>query len=224
VDSVVFSEIDPAIASVWKTILSPEGAEWLIEKILGFPMSRESVVGALAKRPRRLREKAFQTILRNRVQRGGIMAPGAGLVKTGENRKGIGSRWYPETLARRIRDIGRMRHRMKFIQADAFDLIPLYIDDPYAVFFVDPPYTAAGKKAGSRLYPFNHVDHAGLFRLFSRAKGAVMLTYDNTEEIEAMAREYGFDQTRVPMKNTHHATMSELVITKGFNQMSLALS
>jgi len=40
--------------------------------------------------------------VKNRVNRGGILAPGAGMIKQGEKGKGLKSRWYPETLKRRI--------------------------------------------------------------------------------------------------------------------------
>jgi DNA adenine methylase len=38
------------------------------------------------------------------------------------------------------------------------------------------------------------------------------MTYDNTEEVRALARQYNFDMQAVPMKNTHHAKMDELLI------------
>jgi DNA adenine methylase len=45
---------------------------------------------------------AFQTILKNRTLHGGILAEGSGFIKYGENGKGIRSRWYPATLAKRL--------------------------------------------------------------------------------------------------------------------------
>ncbi len=38
------------------------------------------------------------------------------------------------------------------------------------------------------------------------------MTYDNTPEVYALAREHGFDTHIVLMKNTHHAEMTELLI------------
>ena len=48
-------------------------------------------------------------LLRNRVSRGGILAKGASVMKQGENGHGIASRWYADTLAARIRTIGKLR-------------------------------------------------------------------------------------------------------------------
>ncbi len=160
-----------------------------------------------------MRDKAFQVILRNRVQRGGIMAPGASLMKTGENGRGLASRWYPGTLARRIRAIYEYRERITFIEGDAFRIIPDFLDDPGAAFFIDPPYTAGGKRAGKRLYTYNEVDHEGLFALMSRAQGDFLMTYDDAGEVEELAGKYHFAVRRAPMKTTHHATLFELLIS-----------
>ena len=74
---VIFAELDEAVASVWRVVLNGQ-AEWLAKQILQFDLTLENVTAVLKQSPVELREKAFQTILRNRVQRGGILADGAG--------------------------------------------------------------------------------------------------------------------------------------------------
>ena len=44
-------------------------------------------------------------------------------MKNGENNVGVGSRWYPETLARRIAAIDAAKHKIEFLHKDAFDVI-----------------------------------------------------------------------------------------------------
>lgn len=90
---VTLIEMDTDIGAVWEVILS-EGAERLAERITRFKLNSESVRAVLGSRHRSTEERAFATIVRNRVQRGGILAPGAGLMKDGENGRGIASRWY----------------------------------------------------------------------------------------------------------------------------------
>lgn len=204
---VVFGEIDPGVAAVWRVVLNGE-AEWLARQILAFPLSEETARAELERKPRTVRELAFQTILRNRVQRGGIMAPGAGLVKTGENGRGITSRWYPETLARRIREINHLKARFTFREADAFDLIAEFQSDADTCFYIDPPYTVAAR----RLYSAWEVDHRRLFSEMAGCRGDFLMSYDNTSEILRLAEEHGFDCKPVAMKNTHHARKSELLI------------
>jgi len=156
----VFAELDDAVAAVWRVVLNGQ-AEWLATRILNFDLSFENVRTVLDQPTQGLRERAFQTILRNRVQRGGIMAPGAGLVKTGEKGRGLHSRWYPETLARRIREINQMKDRLTFVESDGFALIEEHKADPDAVFYIDPPYTMAAR----RLYIRWQIDHSRLFAL-----------------------------------------------------------
>ena len=214
-DHVIITEVDKYVAAVWQTILSGQD-EWLAQKILKFDLTLRNVKIALARANRKdlsLKEKAFLTILRNRVQRGGIMAPGAGLVKRGENNRGIGSRWYPETLARRIRDIGRMRHKITFFYGDGLLLFGQFGTERQAAFFLDPPYT----KAAKRLYNNWEFDHRSLFETVQHQRAPFLVTYDNTPEIGSLADEFGYDKRCVRMKNTHHARKTELLIGADFD-------
>ena len=92
-------------------------------------------------------------------------------------------------------------------------LVELCKDNGAAAFFIDPPYTAAGKRAGRRLYTYNEIDHEVLFERMSRVRGAFMMTYDESPDVIGMAFRRGFHLAKVPMKNTHHAVMYELLIT-----------
>ncbi len=213
-EHVVFVELDDQVASVWDTILSDD-AEWLCERILSFNLTAENVDAVLEKSAASHKEKAFQTILRNRINRGGILAPGAGRIKKGEGGKGIRSRWYPETLCKRIRHIHAvLRDRVTFVHGDGMDVLRQYTEDEHAVFFIDPPYTASGKSAGARLYVHHEVEHELLFKIASRLKGPFLMTYENNEYVRALAARYAFECTPIAMKNTHHAKMTELLIAK----------
>jgi DNA adenine methylase len=134
------------------------------------------------------------------------------VLKYGENGKGIKSRWYPATIARRIRAIASIRDRIEFIQGDGIEAIRSYARFVQTAMFIDPPYTVAGKKAGTRLYKYFQLDHERLFAEASKIKGDMLLTYDNAPEVAEFAVRHGFDIRTVAMKNTHHATMTELLI------------
>lgn len=218
-EHTVLVEKDPNVAAVWQAIFGGQ-ADWLAETVCRFEMTRENVLEVLRREPTSLRERAFATLLRNRVQRGGIMAPGAGLVKSGENGRGLRSRWYPETLARRIREIARVRGRFSFIEGDGIEVIRRYADVEDAAFFVDPPYTIAAR----RLYQNWRIDHEALFRLLADVRGDVLLTYDNTKEIADLAQQVGFETEAIAMKNTHHAKMTELLIGKDLRWLKSAAS
>lgn len=212
-DRVLLVELDPDVASVWRTILNGE-SEWLVERVLTFELNWDNVESVLNDNDPDDRKRGFRTLLRNRINHGGILAPGSGVLKNGENGRGIHSRWYPCTIAKRIRGIAAIRDRIGFEEGDGIEAMERYADVPEVAFFVDPPYTAAGKRAGTRLYTFFELDHPKLFRVASQVKGDVLLTYDHAEEVLRLAADAGFDTEAIPMKNTHHAEMTELIIGK----------
>lgn len=218
VDKAIMVELDEEISAVWKTVTSGQG-KWLAKRIMDFELTKDSVVEEISKTTSDVKEKAFQTILKNRTYHGGILAEGSGFLKNGENGKGILSRWYPETLARRFADLTLIAERIDFRQEDGLEVIKEYSNKKNSVFFIDPPYTAGGKKAGKRLYRHCTLDHEQLFRFCETIKGDFLLTYDNAEEVKAMARKHGFQMRLIPMKNTHHALMEELVIGKNLAWM-----
>ncbi len=215
-DHAVMAELDKSVAALWRCVL--DDADWLIQRILEFDPDRDQIISALESRCTSSREIAFQTLVRNRTQRGGILANGAGLMKNGENGKGVASRWYPKTLADRIARIQQYRDRIKFVEGDGFDLIQRYKYDHDVVFFIDPPYTASTKRAGRRLYTHNVIDHDALFDAMAAIHGKFLTTYDADPRIEAMATARGFTVERVAMKNTHHNQMVEFLITHSANQ------
>ena len=212
-DRITMVELDEQVAAVWQTILS-EDCQWLANRIATFDLSPDSVEEVLSQPALENRERAFQTILKNRINRGGILAAGAGRIKHGENGKGLKSRWYPETLKRRILEISAIRDRIQFIAADGMEVLLQNAKRGDVAFFIDPPYTAAGKKAGRRLYSYWELDHEKLFAIANSLGGDFLMSYDNTEEIRSLAGRYGFNVQAVGMKSTHHARLTELLIGK----------
>lgn len=213
-DHVVLVELDKQVAAVWQTILGGD-AEWLAKRILAFDMNLQNARSALETDTGDIREQAFQTILKNRTFHGGILASGATFVKRGENGNGVKSRWYPQTLAARIRAIAQIRDRFTFVWGDGVEVMLDYARKKRAAFFVDPPYTAGGsdgKQAGRRLYTHHELDHERLFGAAQRVAGDVLLTYDDAPSVRELAVRHSFKVECVAMKNTHHARMTELLI------------
>jgi DNA adenine methylase len=198
---------------VWFAIL--RNPKELTSSILDFDVNLQNVKELIKSNPITIGERAFRTIVKNRTQRGGILAPGASLVKSGENGKGLMSRWYPITLVNRIEAIYNLREKIQFFETDAFKIIDRYQNHKSAVFFIDPPYTAGGKKAGTRLYSHSTIDHERLFLKMSQIKGLFLMTYDDSPEVIRLAKKYNYLINKIPMKNTHHEVKCELLIKKG---------
>ena len=82
-----------------------------------------------------------------------------------------------------------------------------------AAVFLDPPYTADGKRAGARLYAHSSIDHAWMFRLLAEHGSNFLMTYDAAPEIVSLVHEHEFEAVCLSMKNGHHNHLPELVIT-----------
>jgi DNA adenine methylase len=102
------------------------------------------------------------------------------------------------------------------VDGEGFALIEEHRSDRDAVFYIDPPYTRAGR----RLYSKWEVDHLKLFAAMRACKGDFLMSYDNTAEIARLAKNYNFETRAIAMKNTHHAKMTELLIGKDLSWLS----
>ncbi len=211
-EHITMVEMDEEISAVWEVILNGKN-NWLADKIYSFDLSHENVKAELENPNKKLQDIAFCTILKNRVFHGGILAKGSGMIKNGENGKGIASRWYPKTLRDRILAINYVKDKIKFISGDAFNILEEHKDSKNAYFFIDPPYTIAGK----RLYTYFDIDHEKLFKMTSQLKGKFMLTYDDTPEIRQLAAKFKLIYKTIPMKTTHHYEKNEIIISDNFS-------
>jgi len=236
-EHITLIELDEDVAAVWRTIFNGS-ARSLAERIVAFDVDREAVEAALSKAPDSLEERAFQTILKNRVNRAGILASGAGMLRNGEDGRGIDSRWYPETLEKRILEIDGMRDRITFVGGDGLKVLRLYTwpipiscltwllfkllrlgssalgpcPRSNVVFFIDPPYTVGGKQAGKRLYRHHELEHENLFRMVCKLKGDFLMTYSRDNAVRELAEQHNLDIEEVPMRSSHHVKMAELLI------------
>lgn len=210
-DEIIMVELDNEVHAVWETILS-ENNKWLADRIFQFELTIENINGEFCKDDKSVRDIAFCTILKNRTYHGGILAKGAGFLKAGENGKGILSRWYPKTLRDRITAIDYVKNKITALEGSAFDVLNKYKNEKDAWFFIDPPYSVAGK----RLYTHYEIDHELLFKSVSELQGKFLLIYDNTEYIRDLARKYGLKLATIPMKTTLHYEKEELLISDNF--------
>lgn len=206
VDRATLVELDDAVAAVWQTVLGGD-VDALAERISEYALTSSSLRQLLNSEPRTREELAFRTLVRNRVNRAGILAPGAGAMSAG-----LTSRWYPQTLVRRAQDIAALSERLAFTHGDGLAELRAAGTQPDLIVFIDPPYSAPGKGAGKRLYSHWMLDHEELFSLASQMRGDVLMTYDDTASVRTLAASFGFEVERVAMRNAHHRRMNELLI------------
>jgi DNA adenine methylase len=206
-------ELDSEVAALWRVILSDQAGE-LIARIRSFRLCRNTVIQTLAAEDDDAVSTAFRCLLKNRVQRGGILAPGAGLLKAGENGKGLASRWYPETFVKRIEKIQALRKRITFLEGNGLKTIGSFAAKERVAFFIDPPYFTNGRGPGERLYRHSEVGCANLFSALAKTSGPCLVSYHNSRPIRALAESHGFSCRNVRMKTAHHRIRNELLIFK----------
>lgn len=214
VRQAILVEIDRDVAAFWHAALR-HGAK-LADAVQGFKPTRRQLRAIEKDGTRDIVELGFRTLVLNRTRNSGILAPGASFTRNGENGRGILSRWYPSTLAKRLSAIEEYADRITFCEADGVELLDplLHGWGAEAAVFIDPPYTFGGKRAGTRLYAHTDVDHERVFEIVAKHNCNFLMTYDQSPEIEELIRSHGFSAATVQMKNAHHNPMAELLITR----------
>jgi len=216
-DHVTLVELDPDVAAVWKVILGGK-ADSFAGRIRKFTLTRNSARKALQSTDSDLLSRAFRCLLLNRISRGGIIAPGAGWLKRGEHDKGIRSRWYPDTLAKRIESIHALRKKITFVEGDGLQILRDFSSASRTVAFVDPPYVVKGRGAGLRLYRHHNVDCEDLFEIAQGFSGPMVITYHRSEIVWREAIAAGIKCHTVNMHTAHSASKRQLILYKsGFN-------
>ncbi len=212
-DSVVLAELDADVAAVWNVILNGRGNAFAA-KIRNFRLTKASARKTLDANVRSPLSRAFRCLLQNRIARGGVMAPGAGLLKYGEAGRGIRSRWYPETLANRIEAIHAIRHKLTFVEGDGLEILRKFSSTPRTAAFVDPPYVVAGRGAGLRLYRHHKVDYEELFEAIQNFNGPMIITYHRSEIVAREAKAAGIECRTVNMHTAHDVAKRQLILYK----------
>ena len=214
VNQCIMIEKDHDVADFWRAALQ-DGAT-LVEKILQFNPTQNRIKQLAHDRNCGDTERGFRTLVLNRTRNSGILAPGASLIRNGENGKGIQSRWYPDTLAARIDAIQKYSDRIAFCEADSMQLLEplLHGWGRKGAVFLDPPYTAGGKRAGTRLYAHNDIDHSRLFEILANRSSHFLMTYDCSPEIVELVHYHRFSAVSVQVKTAHHNHVPELIITR----------
>ena len=213
----LMAEIDSDVAAFWKAALHHNNE--IIAKVRQFnpDLAYDAIQRIAEQTSEDIVEQGFRALVLNRTRRGGILAEGASLIRSGENGNGVASRWYPDTIVRRLVAISKYADRIDFRETDGMELLEetLATAEPSGtVVFIDPPYTAGGKRPGLRLYNHNNVDHPRLFAILAESEADFLMTYDMSADILDLVARYNFHAVRVVMKSTHHYRQEELAITR----------
>ena len=198
VDEIGLADADEMVAAFWRTVFS-EHAERLARMVEAANITITERRRIVASRPRSPLGRAFKCLFLNRTSFSGILKESAGAIG-GMNQRGaykIGCRFNRERIAARIRELSRLRHRVRFVCCQSYektvtDCLALDIarSNPESVFwYFDPPFF----EKAARLYrkTFDAAEHRVFKSWLSRVPGHFVLSYDDVEESEAL---YGTDK------------------------------
>ena len=184
VDNVILNDIDPAIYSVWASILN-YGPEF-INLINNTPITieeREHQKEIYINHHDDVLALGFATFYLNRTNRSGIITAGpiGGYNQTGNYL--IDCRFNKRELIKRVRRIYENRERIQIYNLDARDFLRLNFPDN-SFFFIDPPYF----QKGGQLYrnSFKKNDHREIAELVRNLPYPWIVTYDNVDDIIQM--------------------------------------
>lgn len=181
VDSIILNDNDPAIYSVWASILF-YGNEF-IELIKNTPITleeRDRQKQIYLNKPNDVLALGFSTFYLNRTNRSGIITAGP---IGGYSQKGnylIDCRFNKEKLIQRVETILKYKEKMQIFDFDAKDFLELNFHKN-SFFFIDPPYYVKG----SQLYRnyFKKSDHEELAKKVENLDYPWIVTYDNVDDI-----------------------------------------
>jgi DNA adenine methylase len=220
VKHLYLADIDPDVSAFWNAVL--EDPDWLIDQILYFPHRRDVLIELLQSGNVTGRERGFITLLRNRTARGGVIGSTGGLLRRGENGNGVFSRWYPDTLAKRVESIKMKRDAIVFGAKDAFEVISEVGGSTSHVLFLDPPYSFDKESAGHRLYGCSDVSFEKLMLACSETRAKYILCYEDSSEVRKTAESLGAICRTVKVRNSHNKLTKEIIISNDPSIANLA--
>lgn len=192
VSRVHINDLDPRIATFWRAAVGQ--SERFAAAIMSVKLNlhewkrqRDVYLSNDASKPFEL---GFATFYLNRCNRSGVLSGAAPIGGYGQAGKWkLDARFYRESLAKRVLDLGRRAARIHISNMDAgrflVEKLPRGHDRGRVFTYLDPPYW----EKGGRLYfnSYSPKDHNALARYMQRQRTLKwVMSYDNAQEITEM--------------------------------------
>jgi DNA adenine methylase len=223
-ERIALSDADELVAAFWQTVFSDQAEEFaqMVEQAEVTVVERKRII---ASRPRSTLALAFKCIFLNRTSFSGILKSTAGAVggKRQRSKYKIGCRFNQERLAKRIRALSALRHRVAFVRCQSYvetveQICSMDIArrSPDTIFwYFDPPFF----ERADRLYRkvFSAGDHLAFRDQLDGVPGHFVLSYD---DVPASDELYGDDHRLIKLgmqyvggAASERPTVTELIIS-----------
>lgn len=192
VDEIVINDYDKAIYSMWRAILTQTDA--FISLIRNTPVTveewyRQKEIYSEENKKYSLK-LGFATFFLNRSNRSGILNAGpiGGYEQTGKYL--IDARYNKEDLIERVKLIAKFKSKIHLYNHDVRAFVRAYVPKyaERAFVYLDPPYYKKGKYLYKNF--FVDQDHQEIHDLIDALDCPWLVTYDNSEEIQAIYQEH----------------------------------
>ena len=213
-ERAILVELDPDVAAFWQVAFT--NPSLLMERMLRRSLSREQVRSLFEQSPTDVSERAWRTLVLNRLLHNGVLAAGSSFPVRGENDQGWQQRWYPETITRRLRVIAQHADKFESHHADGLAMLRDMLEGHTPgelVVFADPPYTNPDGTRIRRIYTHATIDDGELFAVLASTNAEFLMTYNHGPDVMRLVEQHHFHAVAVPMRTGHHTIKYELVIT-----------
>lgn len=188
------NEYDPLVYNFWNTILT--NPQSLIDRLQGplptlpdYFQAKKRIVGFTLPGSSCDVGAAYDLLLLNRTSFSGIILANPIGGKNGSDEQ-MRVRWNPQTLINRISRIAELRDHILLTNEDAVTYMSArtLTRNEHITYFLDPPYTRAGKKLYPESFEGRHGELAEAVHLFlnRNPETDVLITYDDCPLVRSL--------------------------------------
>lgn len=221
VGKIYINDLSPAIYAFWRVILdrSDDFCKWIED--VPVDMTSWHYYKELQSSTDCF-DLAKSTFFLNRTNVSGVLKGGVigGLNQTGKYK--IDARFNKKDLIERIQSISKMRDRIQLSNMDGIQFVNCINRRKENVFInLDPPYYEDGRDLYLNFY--NDKDHKSLSKCVERINKYWMVSYDNTEFITNLYRQYDLIKYRLS-SGTSNGMGEEIIILPHFIKFQKSMS
>lgn len=188
-DEIALNDMDELVSAFWSVVFSREAAT-LADMVEAADVTVAEWYRMKKLHPSSTMEAAFKCLFLNRTSFSGSLHKEAGPMGGRSQAKGdlIGSRFNREKIARRIRQLGDIRERVRSVTHGHYAETMSAHDSEDTLWYLDPPFFAKA----DRLYRhyFDEAAHKALALNIARLQGRWMLSYDDHADARVLYGEH----------------------------------
>lgn len=184
IDRVALNDADPLIASLWSTVFSKNGSEWLAEKVMSIPLTIAEWKSQKELVPGRMYDAALKCLYLNRTSFNGIIHQSGPIGGWGQAKNTLDCRFNRERLASKILSLGKLYEQVSVSNSNWYQFFESMTGGNSAFFYIDPPYYYKAEQLYG--FVFSADEHVALRDYLKYLKDPWLLSYDDAADVRAL--------------------------------------